>query len=95
MVFSVDTAYPLSPLSSDAGIVYTDGQTYTNVTFTLTIDENEMATILMTGTVGIEGIDADQSVEYFNLQGLPVANPEKGGLYIIKRGNKVSKSIIR
>ena len=95
MVFSVDTAYPLSPLSSDAGIVYTDGETYTNVTFTLTIDEEEMATILMTGTVGIEGIEAEREAEYFNLQGLPVANPEKGGLYIIKRGNKVSKSVIK
>lgn len=65
------------------------------MTFTLTVDENEAATILMTGTVGIEGIEAEQDAEYFNLQGLPVANPEKGGLYIIKRGNKVSKSIIK
>lgn len=95
MVFSVGTAYPLSPLSSDAGIVYTDGNTYTNVTFTLTIDEEEMATILMTGTVGIEGIEAEQDVEYFNLQGIRVSNPTKGELYIIRKENKIIKSILK
>lgn len=49
----------------------------------------------MTATVGIEGIEAEQEAEYFNLQGLPVANPEKGELYIVKRGTKVSKTIIK
>ena len=43
----------------------------------------------------IEAVAAEHETEYFNLQGLPVANPEKGGLYIIKRGNKIGKSIIR
>ena len=39
--------------------------------------------------------EAEQEAEYFDLQGLPVKNPEKEGIYIIKRGNKVSKSIVR
>ena len=43
----------------------------------------------------IEAVKAEHEAEYFNLQGLPVTNPEKGGLYIIKRGNKIGKSIIR
>ena len=43
----------------------------------------------------IEYVEAEQESEYFDLQGLPVKNPEKGGIYIIKRGNKVSKSIVR
>ncbi|MBQ2399943.1 MAG: leucine-rich repeat domain-containing protein, partial [Muribaculaceae bacterium] len=43
----------------------------------------------------IEYVEAEQEAEYFDLQGLPVKNPEKEGIYIIKRGNKVSKSIVR
>ena len=43
----------------------------------------------------IEAVADEHETEYFNLQGLPVANPEKGGLYIIRRGNKIGKSIIR
>jgi len=46
---------------------------------------------------GIEGIGADfdenAPVEYFNLQGIRVANPENG-LYIRRQGNKVEKVIL-
>jgi hypothetical protein len=94
-VFSEGTVYYLSPLGSDAEIIYTDGEIYTNVTFTLTVDENEAATILMTGTVGIEGIEAEQEAEYFNLQGIRVSNPTKGELYIVRKGNKIIKSILK
>ena len=46
-------------------------------------------------TSGVEGIAADTQVaaKYFNLQGLEVANPENG-LYIVKRGNNVTKEMI-
>lgn len=51
------------------------------------------------GPTGIEtvGADADANapVEYFNLQGVKVANPENGCLYIRRQGNKVEKVIIR
>lgn len=45
---------------------------------------------------GIADIVADENapVEYFNLQGIRVENPENG-LYIRRQGNKVSKVIIR
>lgn len=45
---------------------------------------------------GIADIVADENapVEYFNLQGIRVENPESG-LYIRRQGNKVSKVIIR
>ena len=69
-----------------------------NITFTqadLTEYSLEPTVCRIAGTVGIEGIEAEQEAKYFNLQGLPVANPEKGGLYIIKRGDKVSKSVIK
>lgn len=43
-------------------------------------------------TTGVDAIDTDTNApkEYYNLQGVSVANPEKG-LYIVRQGNKVSK----
>ncbi len=43
---------------------------------------------------GIEIDDVDAAPVYYNLQGVQVANPENG-LYIVKRGNKVTKEVIR
>lgn len=47
---------------------------------------------------GVEGIEMDEvidgEVEYFNLQGVKVANPENG-LYIKKAGNKASKVLVK
>ncbi len=37
----------------------------------------------------------DECVEYFTLQGVRVAQPEVGGLYIVRRGGNVSKEIVR
>ena len=49
-----------------------------------------------TGNNAIDGIEADNAAaEYYNLQGVKVANPEKGGMYIVRRGAKVSKEIVR
>lgn len=38
---------------------------------------------------------ADGPVEYFNLQGMRVANPQAGTLVIRRQGDKVSKLIVR
>lgn len=48
-------------------------------------------------TSGVEGVivGADDAVEYYNLQGMPVVNPETGGLYIRKIGNKAEKVIMK
>lgn len=47
---------------------------------------------------GVDAVvyDADENapVEYFNLQGVRVANPENG-IFIVKQGNKVSKAVIK
>ena len=45
---------------------------------------------------GIDGIDADSAAktEYNNLQGVRVANPSDESVYIIRRGNTVSKEIV-
>lgn len=47
-------------------------------------------------TTGIEGIVVDENapVEYFNLQGVRVANPENG-LYIRRQGNKATKVLVK
>lgn len=46
--------------------------------------------------VGIEGIDADsnEAAEYYSLQGLRIANPEKGQMVIVRKGNKTFKAIL-
>ena len=43
----------------------------------------------------VEAINAANGVvEYYNLQGVRVANPQ-GGIFIVREGNKVSKQVIR
>lgn len=46
---------------------------------------------------GVEGLinEANGPVEYYNLQGVRVNNPVKGGLYIIRQGKKSTKAVIR
>ena len=51
------------------------------------------------GSAGIDDIVADEAeangpAVYYNLQGVQVANPESG-IYIVRRGNKVTKELIR
>lgn len=48
------------------------------------------------GPAGVESVIADENapVEYFNLQGVRVENPENG-LYIRRQGSKVEKVMIR
>lgn len=71
-----------------------------SVTFTATATNNiqTMKVIVVPdGQSGIESVvaaDENAPVEYYNLQGVRVANPT-AGLYIIKQGSKVSKAILR
>lgn len=53
--------------------------------------------LAVSATTGIEGITIggdNTEAEYFNLQGVRVANPTEG-LYIVRRGNTVTKQYIR
>lgn len=43
----------------------------------------------------IRDITSEAEASYYNLQGMPIAYPQKGSLYIEKRGNKSFKKIIR
>ncbi len=46
-------------------------------------------------TTGIDGVNADNTTpaEYYNLQGIRVANPQAGGIYIMKQGKTVTKIV--
>lgn len=77
---------------------------YTNGTFSEPARDTTLAADLPpyvdleTGVENIENIDGEDSqkpIEYYNLQGLPVARPEKGQLYIIRKGTKSSKIFIK
>ncbi len=53
--------------------------------------------LTITKTAGVAEVNAEVSDEapvYYNLQGIRVANPENG-LFIVNRGGKISKEIIR
>lgn len=45
------------------------------------------------GAIEVDGAE-DATPVYYNLQGVQVANPENG-VYIVRRGNKVSKELVR
>lgn len=61
--------------------------TFNNVNKTLFIER---------GTVGVDSITAEDNAEpvYYNLRGIRVDNPENG-VFIVVRGDKVSKQIIK
>lgn len=51
---------------------------------------------LVSGSSAVEGIEADENapVEYYNLQGVRVAEPANG-IFIVKKGNKATKQIFK
>ena len=66
-----------------------------NVTLTATAGDKQLFTVTKAPdtTTGIEDVtvDSEAPVEYFNLQGLRVAQPEAGRLYIKRQGDKAVK----
>lgn len=45
-------------------------------------------------TLAVDGIEAESGAEeYYTLQGVKVTNPEKGQIYIVRNGSKVSKRL--
>ena len=65
-------------------------------TYDITVNFEDMMMILVRTSIetGITNISADENapVEYFNLQGVRVANPENG-IFIVRQGSKVTKVI--
>ncbi len=65
-------------------------------TWTLALNPETMV-LTVSDDAGVDGVEIDNSnapVEYFNLQGVKVADPTEG-LYIVRRGNTVTKQVIR
>ncbi|MCH5241363.1 MAG: hypothetical protein J1F67_02920 [Muribaculaceae bacterium] len=67
-----------------------------NGTYDFVVDFNTMTiAISEAGSVGVKTvIDFNAPVEYYNLNGVKVANPDKG-IYIIRQGNTTKKAVIR
>lgn len=67
--------------------------TYTDVVITL---DTNAKTFSFTGTAGINDITVDENapVEYYNIQGVRVANPAQG-LFIRRQGSKVEKVYVK
>ncbi len=59
---------------------------------TYTTTANEM--LVADATTGVEGVavDANAPVEYYNLQGVKVANPENG-IFVKKQGSRITKVV--
>lgn len=61
------------------------------------LTEYMVATITLnqTGIDEISSTDENAPIEYYNLQGVRVSNPEKGDVVITRQGSKVSKIVVR
>ncbi len=66
-----------------------DNDANDTISFNLVFDYNE-------NSAGVNDIEIDNNApaEYYNFQGVKVDNPQKG-LYIVKRGNKVTKEFVK
>lgn len=60
-------------------------------------EQTEPGYLIIEGGSSVEDVslDANAPVEYFNLHGIPVANPEKGQLVIARQGGKTVKMIAK
>ncbi len=65
------------------------------MTVYFTVDFKEMKLMVSPNPTGVETIEADNdaTAEYYNLQGIRVNEPVKGQLYIVRKGNEVSKIV--
>ncbi len=65
-----------------------------NVKFTF--NPETMVLAVSDPSTGITTLDAENAVaEYFNLQGMRVAQPQSGNIYICRRGTQVSKVLVK
>jgi hypothetical protein len=82
-----------------AYVAYTSGTTTKHEMVPVNSEKSTTYPVLYSATnaagLNAVAVDAnDAAVEYFNLQGMRVANPQ-GGIFIRRQGNKVSKVVIR
>lgn len=76
----------------------TEDLTAVTITFVKSSDASVASTLTVAGQSGVEAVEAvvaDAPAVYYNLQGMRVAAPEAGQLYIVNRAGKISKEIAR
>lgn len=64
----------------------------------IVLEASKLAEANQRQTTGIENVDSDSATAapvYFNLQGVQVAAPEAGQIYIVVRGDKTTKEVYR
>ena len=73
-----------------------DGDLVKEVTFNVTANvQIASINVSIDKTVGVEGVEVEDAAPvYYNLQGVRVENPSNG-LFIVVRGNKATKQVIR
>ncbi len=72
---------------------YFQGYAYLNSdnTYTTKASKGVLISLEMTGVEGV-AVDANAPVEYYNLQGVKVANPENG-IFVKKQGSRITKVV--
>ncbi len=73
--------------TSEFGYEWTDGEGQ-SIVYPATIEFH------MPSSIGTVEADSNAKAEYYNLQGIRVANPQKGCIYIVKKGGKASKIVL-
>ena len=65
--------------------------------YNITVDFNSMMISIAQASSSVEGLisEANDAPQYYNLQGVKVTQPTTGGSYIVRRGDKITKEIIR
>ena len=95
--FIAGQEFVLENNNNGGNIVMEEGLTLTDVTLSLLVMDGTVTLWAEeSSTSGIEGIEieSNEAVEYFNLQGVRVDNPENG-LFIRKQGSKVAKVLVK
>lgn len=92
------THVAIAPVGDALVAVKQDGTALTHAadgTYALTVTADTRLTIECTSD-GISDIAAeDAPAEYYNLQGMRVAQPEPGRIYIVRRGAAVAKELVK
>lgn len=79
---------------ADNGVDINNVADINNALITFTFNREEACTLLITTDEGVAGVEIEEGdAEYYSIDGVRVANPEKG-LYIKKSNGKISKVVL-
>ena len=93
VVVAANGTYPLVKGENYQSFNYSSTVWPVEITLTVNLKTLEFSVGKIAGVEGVV-VDANAPVEYFNLQGVRVSNPENG-LYIVRQGNTVNKVYVK